>query len=125
MFFSKPAGHKIINRGDFTPKDYTLEDFTLGEWATLDLSEIIPIGTFVVLLLIAFKADNENTSIYFKETGVVNDDNMVSLNQYSVQTGFSGQVLIFCNNNRQIDYCTSTGGTFSIINLSVSGWVKK
>ena len=78
MFFIRPSGYKFVDRGDPTPHDFDIGDFTLDDqWNDLDLSGIIPKGAKLVTLIVLISDNNPNLYIKFRTKGNVNACNML------------------------------------------------
>ena len=122
MFFSRPAGHKFVNRGDPDSYDYDANDFIIdGMWHDLDISSIIPKNAKLVLLRIRFKAIETSKFFEFRTNNQVYINNIVSLYTTVTNIFVCGDVFVTPDSNGIIDYCITTNTT-ATINVCIAGW---
>lgn len=122
MFFLRPSGVKFYSRGDPASFDFGQGDLsTDGNWHTLDLSAIIPIGKPVVRLFVQLNDDTLGTSVKFRSTNIVNNINMTHLNVRIVNQDLNYRVMIQADADGKISYWTSAIA-FSKLNIAVCGW---
>lgn len=123
MFFSRPAGHRLCDRGEVASPDFTYGDFTHNNaWHDLDLSSIVPKGAVRVILNVSITGTGGNQALYFRKKG--------RTTSYCTQGIFIGvaagldlhNVEVFCDVNRVIQYNGTT--SLSVIDVSVVGWFK-
>lgn len=122
MFFSRPAGHKFVHRGNPDGYDWTAGDFTVDSgFHDLDLSGIIPVNTKLVLLRAKFKSAEIGKFFELQRKGDYYHVNMFSLFSIVSNQWSCGDCLIQSDADRLIEYAITTGSS-PTINLMVGGW---
>lgn len=124
MFFSRPAGHRICDRGDITSHDFELAAFTIdSQWHILSLAAIVPSGAKFVLLYFTGFEDAGGKVIRLRKTGYTGSFQFPTAITPAANMSTSICFLIPCNTAREIDYKIQTGN-WAAIELNVLGWVK-
>ena len=124
MFFSRPAGVKLVFRGFITDPDFTEVDLIIdGGYHYLYLGDIIPVGSIAVILHLYIKAIAIGNSISVRhpdDTSAVIPLRAICnvVGQYASASG-----LIFCDSERSIR--VSVSSNVSQLQLSVMGWIEK
>lgn len=122
MFYSRPAGHKYVYRGDAPDYDFKIGNFTIPQdWTALSLAHIVPKGAVAVALYLRANGNTPNARMYIKKNGQLSTYNVLVVAQGygSVQTINNGIVAI--DNNRCIA-CKIDDATWNSIQLTVCGW---
>lgn len=123
MFFSKPVGQKLVDRGDPEAYDFTVGNFTGDNtWRDLDLSAIVPKGAISVRLYVSITGTGNNQAIYFRKKGNTGNINLNAV-FIGVLAGLDIHTVdVFCNTDSVIQYNATT--SLSVINVAVVAWVK-
>ncbi len=110
------------DRGDPSAWDFQLANLTTnGTWIDLDLSSIIPVNTKAVLLHVSIADDAAGNYIEFRKNGNTNGVSRAMLFTQVSNIYTSGDLIVFCDNNRKIEYL-ATNTTFTGIYITVKGW---
>ena len=124
MFFSIPAGHKYVDRGDPATPDFDLSDIPDDDiWYDLDMSGIIPVGTAAVVISLYTSSSLAGSTLWFREKG---KNNVIEGNGAEVvvaNTYVRQNLLLPCNNNRTIQG-NRNNLSFTIMEIVVTGWFK-
>ncbi|GAI62953.1 unnamed protein product [marine sediment metagenome] len=111
MFFSRRAGHRIVDKGDVASYDYVVTDFTKDdEWNVLDLSDKIPVGTKLVHFSGIVRSDVAFGSCMFREYGntLAGNTELIITQAANECMGVSFEVVP--NKDRKIDYLFNVTG---------------
>lgn len=121
MFAFANRGLKYIDRGNLTEPDFELEDFTPGDVDVKDLSNIIPIGTKIVLLRVTAQESTTPTQVMISTNGVASGYN--TLNNWTQVTdsylGFQGFVKPTAD--RKISVSLGAG-TWTLFEVVINGY---
>ena len=124
MFFMKRAGNTFVDRGDLADHDFVMVDFTKdGNWYTLDLSALIPVGVVVVKIVLAAEENAGGRFIQFRTTG---NSNVINIENRQTQVAgqeYDTTIWVVPSSVRKIDYRIQTA-TWSKFNLTVVSWFK-
>jgi len=122
MFFSRPAGHKLVDRGDPDAYDYSVGDFTKdGLFHELDLSAIVPSNAKFIGIRAVVRCTAAQDYCIFRKKGNVNTKNAIQ-GYVSINDGYNSVMgNVPCNSTRIIEY--SFTANFTIINFCVCGWI--
>jgi len=121
MYFSRPAGHKYIDRGDPADADFSQADLIQDNtWRLLDLSLVV--GTGVKLLVIYTYFDNDVSLSYisFRQAGNSNPWNSDGVFNHVIGVAGYETILVICDADGKIEY--KSGSTDNKIDGSVRGW---
>jgi len=122
MFFSRPAGHKLVYRGDPDTIDFVKNDFTCDEtWRELDLSGKIPINAAAVMADLSITANAAGCGVIFRKKGNVNDINISGLRSSVIDVNIRGIVLLWPNADCIIEYF-GDNYTYSVLTLIITNW---
>jgi len=122
MFFSKPAGYKLVDRGDFDSIDFQEGSFTIDSlWHNLDLSSIIPVNAKFVVLF--WKSENSvaDVTAYLAGEGITQYFNNFTIKSISNTNDSCHQFILRIGDNSVIQYQINNTGVW-IITLNVVGW---
>ena len=122
MFFSRPAGHKYVDRGDPETIDFDINSFVLdGGYHDLDLSAIIPINTQLVLLRLVQQAALVGKGIYFRKKGYTNSVNEDGKRSQVADVYLRDNLYVTPNAAGIIEYWTNLVIT-DVLEVTVAGW---
>ena len=125
MFFSRPAGHKFVDRGDPSELDFTLANFTLDDtWRELDLSSIIPIGTIAVFISLVVQNTDLGKLFSLRKAGNNFAYNIGGIIIHVANTPIKAELSIDCSVDRKIEYYGSAVG-WGQIDIIVKRFVVK
>jgi len=125
MFFNRPAGSKLIDRGDPAVYDFTVGNFIKdGDWHELDLSAIVPAAAIGVLLKLSLEADTAGSGVSFRKHGNVNNKNMGILRQPVADSYHEGHIFTFCDAQGKVDYMVHLA-VWTTLSIAVRGWFKR
>ena len=123
MFFSRPAGHKFVHRGDPVSVDFTTGNFVKDDaWHDLDLSSIIPLGTKLVFFRITCECVNAARNVLFRKNGDSNFANIVQILTQISNLNISADICVSPDATRKIEYLVNPD-TWDVIDLVVKGWI--
>ena len=110
------------DRGDPPGADFTIGDFVIdGNWHTLDLSAIIPVGTIAVYVRTTMTGTQSNKNFLLREPGNTTAAN-VFLATTQLPNVFSPQLgRVNVNSNRQIEYMFSSIFITQMF-MVINGW---
>ena len=124
MFFSRPSGHKLVDRNWVGDYDFTLEDFIVaGEWTDLDLSAIVPKGSNAVLLSVTAKTSVTIGTLYFRKNGILTSIEANGVSTQIADVLKEQQIIIFCDKDSVIEYFKDEL-SWTILNVVVYGWFR-
>lgn len=115
------------DRGDPSAVDVAVGALTLdASWRDMPaaIAAAIPSGAILVLLRVTIVADTIDKSIMFRKNGNANAINAASIVSQVVNKTHSADVWVACDTNRVIEYNGATGVTWSVVNITVAGWLK-
>lgn len=117
------GGHTITYRGTVDNPDFTEGNLTIdGSYHELDLSSIIPVGSFAALITINVKCNAVGDSIALIHPGDSGNERSVFKTQVNVLNKYSsGYGIVFCDTSRIIKYKVSTGVT--VLQIHICGWI--
>jgi len=122
MFFSRRAGHRYIDRGDIASADFETTDFTEStELQELDLSEIIPKNTVLVLGRLVVIGNAPDKRLFLLKGGYTNFYNLSDVRTQIDGVPISENVLVPPDQNGIIQY-KRVAGEFSFIEFTIRGW---
>jgi len=122
MFFSRPAGHKYIDRGDRALYDIEESTLTLdGTWQTLDLSAYIPVGTVLVIIGGRFNSPAVGARFLVVENPNNGEYNASGVIIHTASINHIGDLIVKPDKNRIIRYVGSAD-TWTAIELTIRGW---
>ena len=123
MFFSRPAGHKYVDRGDVQDYDWTKIDLIAdNEQHDLDLSSIIPIGTQLVAIVINLAGTDTVSKLVLRNKDNTADWNSCTLNTQHANYTITHTKWVKPNADRLISYRLGAV-TWGFVNLVVKGWL--
>lgn len=124
MFFSRPVGHRYIDRGDPSAYDYTFSAFTKdNNWHELDLSSIIGTGHKLVHCRLIIKDGVTDVEINFRQNGNSNSFNLFVGRVLTAGIYNAYDFFVYCDIDGVIEY-KATNAAFSEIYLLVRGWLR-
>jgi len=124
MFFSKPAGHRLVDIGDIADAQFDAEDFTIdGNWHTLDISSVVPAGVDLVRVNLDLTAVGIGDNIAVKNDDYTGAYNRIVACGYVAGYSAYKRGLISCSSDRKIKYKITAG--VAVVFLNVVGWVLK
>jgi len=110
-----------VDRGDPSAYDFTAGDFTQdNNWYDLDLSSIVPAGAVAVLLRVGMQDATTDTQVSFRKNGNSNVYNAGVFKTVEANIDISGELMVFCDTNRVIEYRVSQ--SLTALNVLVMGW---
>jgi len=117
------GGHIIVYRGTVPKPDFEAGDITIdGAYHDLDLSGIIPAGSFAALISTNVKCNAVgDTMVLIHPDDSANERSTFKtqvnvLNKYS-----SGYGIVFCNTSYIIKYKVTAGVT--VLQIHICGWI--
>lgn len=123
MFFSRPAGHKLVDRGDPTDYDWIIGDFTIdSDWHDLDCSSIVPIGAMAILFKVEILDDEIGKAIHFRKKGNTDIYNESVTVTQVVNLPNIADVTVLCGSNSFVQYMCSVGLSTGLF-VTVRGWI--
>ena len=122
MFFSRPAGHKFVDRGII--EDYDFDKTTLvqdSSYHDLDLSSIVPHGNIPVL--IQFVCNHTSAPKYMKvrKKGATNDYQAFVYCVHTADLDMRGEFIVLCNKDSKLEYLFDTPAWFAC-RFTIMGW---
>ena len=125
--FGGPSGGGVYqifyDRGDPSEIDFLTPTFIAdGVWHDLDLSGIVPHGSFAVLVRVRNGGASTATTFRFRKKGNVNALNILDINQTAANFNTYRDGIVFCDSNSVIQYITPAGS--GARELTVRGWWK-
>jgi len=112
----------LVDRGDPTPWDFTLSDFTTnGAWHDLPLDDIVPPGTICVKFYLLIQAQTIGNLINFRKKGNILGWNYAQSTNQVADTPMPSEHDVFCDSNRVIQYNASPI-TWAGIDMIISAW---
>ncbi|RLC33997.1 hypothetical protein DRH14_03915, partial [Candidatus Shapirobacteria bacterium] len=124
---SEIIGENYINRGDPSAVDFSISDIiTDGAWHDLDLSGILPpeAAGQLIHLLVKIRHQYAGISAFFRENGNTNVVNVAGITSQEANGVNYQDIWIKCDENRIIEYLTSSTGTWYDFNITVRGWMR-
>jgi len=122
MFFSRPAGHKYVDRGDPSGADFDETDLTVkGTWTEIDLSSIVPIGAVAVAIALEVDTAPALATIQFRKKGNTNFIEGDGLTTQILDKSIRGTLILSCDSDRKIEYMLGDA-TWNEIDFVVKGW---
>lgn len=122
MFFNRPTGHKLVDRGDPSNYDYSVIDFTIdGAYHELDLSLIVPKGALAVLVQIEFICSAPDLLFRFRKLGNSYEMNCLRGNSDKAMGVNTVTGIVFCDSDRIIEYKLGNGVWLAFY-FTVCGW---
>jgi len=123
MFFSRPAGHKYVDRGDIDDYDFIVGDLTCDwTWRDLDLSAIVPVNAVAVHIVAIVRDDNVISNFQLRKNGMSTEINIARIATQSNLASMYLDVIQPCDADRVIEY-RATNAVFSTISIYVRGWI--
>lgn len=124
MFFSRPAGHKIVNRGAIPSEDFTIGVLIRDDaWHDLDLSAIIPISAVAVHINIRGANSGIARHIIFRAKGDTSAIYLTGHYQPYVTSLFLSDTWVKVGTNRTIQYNAHPTG-WTTLSISILDWIK-
>lgn len=124
MFFSRPAGHKYVGRGDPSTVDFDKDDLTQdGNYHDLDLSAIIPKNIKLLILRLTVNTLEASISGMFRTKS---NSNEINVEQFYTLVGGNPRYFTFLlspNSSRIIEYKLGSA-SWSVCNITICGWWK-
>ena len=115
-----PTTKNFVDRGD--PAAHDFSSFTTdGAWHDLDLSSILPAGTFAVLLYVKILDDAAGSYFAVRKNGNSNEINTGIARTQVANIINEAQMTVFVDSGRIVEYKASNL-TFTSIDVSVLGW---
>lgn len=118
------GGHTIVYRGTVANPDFEAGDLTRdGSYHELDLSSIIPVGSFAALITTRVKCNAVGdyiTLIHPDDSGNERSAFWTEVNVLNKYGSCYG--IVFCNAARIIKYKVTAGVT--ILQVHICGWIK-
>lgn len=114
----------FVDRGDPSVVDFDETDLTtdgIATWRDLDLSSIIPIEAYAVLLHVRVLDDAAGSTIRFRKNGNSNVINTFRLRTQVADVNIETQGIVSVDTSRIIEYAGSAV-TFTAIDITVCGW---
>lgn len=122
MFFIKPTGSRLVDRGDPAQYDFTFVDFNKdGSWHDLDLSGIIPLNTKWIVFKCRIKASAMGNTLLFRKKGYTNVRTPVQFDVQAINNEIAATYLIPVSTDRMISYNCDVD--YTVIDFVVCGWV--
>ena len=122
MFFSRPTGHKFVDRGDPSALDFNMTNLTTdGSYYDLDLSAIIPKNTKLVMLRVETQTMEYYPTISVRKNGNIETINIDSLHVKTLMEDYHKTFWVAPDADGVIEY-NASGATYSYLNISVGGW---
>lgn len=112
----------IVNRGDPSAADFSVNDFTKdGSYHDLDLSGIVPAGAVAVALSVLLLNVNPNQYVSWRRNGNVNAHNRSQIRTQAANVYIGADIIVFCDAGRVVEYNfnSSSGWTIYVV---VKGW---
>ena len=118
----EPGALDYADRGDPSSHDFTTGDFTKDSaWHDLDLSGIIAENAVAVILRIDLINSSVTHSISVRKKGNSNTKNLGAIFANVSNVPITGHFIVAVDNNRKVEYMSSTTG-WGTINITVVGW---
>lgn len=115
-------GDKFHDRGDPSSVDFTVGDLTTDDtWRDLDLSNIVPDGAKFIALHNETEDGTINIHFSVRKNG---NSNAINVSRNYIQVSgivLGNDLVVACDSSRIIEYLTFAT-TWSIINITVTGW---
>jgi len=125
MFFSRPAGHKYVDRGDIDAYDFEVGDLTCDwTWRELDFSAIVPANAVAVHLQVIVRDDSAISNLQLRKKGFSNEINIGRVTTQNNLASLYAHIIQPCDADRIIEYRV-TNTTWNTIALTVFGWFVK
>ena len=124
MFFTRPAGHKFVDRGDPVDVDFDKNDLTTDNtWNELDLSSIVPISAVSVIFHVVAKQATFGNVIMFRKKGNTNDTNLGALYVQVAAVYVSTEVTIPLAGDAIIEY-NASDVVWDTLNINIRAWFR-
>lgn len=122
MFFSRPTGHKYIDRGDPAAHDFAVGDLTAnGNWHDLDLSSVIPKSAKLVILSVITRNGATGSTIQFRKKGNSDALNISLARCFIANANIYSDIIVSPNTTGVIEYL-ATAVVFEVLSINVRGW---
>ena len=118
------GGHIIVYRGTVPNPDYEAGDITIdGAYHELDLSSIIPAGSFAALITVRVHCNAVGDYIMLIHPDDSSNERSVFRTEVNVLDKYHSEFgIVFCNTSRIIKYKVAAGVT--VLQIHISGWIK-
>ena len=121
MFFSKPAGHRYIDRGDPDSEDFTQADLIQDNtWRELDLSSVIGTGIKLLLIYTYFDNDVSLSNIDFRQPGNSGAWNADGVFNHVIGVSGYETIQVLTDKNGKIEYRSHSSD--NVIDACIRGW---
>ena len=123
MFFSRPAGHKFVNRGDFNVEDFSEADFTTdNDYHDLDLSGVIPSDTKLILVRVGIINTTINETLRFRQKGFTLAANYSMIVAQEADNMHDLDMWLTPDKDGVVEYRATAVGSWTNITFNIRGW---
>lgn len=123
MFFSRPAGHRLIDRGDPDAVDKSLGDFNMDyTWRDIDLSAVVPANAAFVRIYLTCNSVSANADFSVRKKGNTLPYNISTLMTQVSDLTVCSTYFVPIGTDGKIQY-RGLEVPWGMLNLTVLGWV--
>lgn len=116
------AAENLIERSGTASYDFDVSDFTAdAAWHDLDLSGILPVGTYAFLVAIVTQCDAAGERFVLIKKGNSAYENKFQTRSQIANVKNDGYGIVFCDSNRKCEYLLDVA-TWALLNIVIIGW---
>jgi len=118
------AGQEWVFRDWLNSLDYMHTDLTLdGSWHDLDLSEIIPVGTTLVLIALKLMHSVARKTIRFRRKGSANNTVLTARTTGESMSVLETSLMVQPDTDGIIQYRADSTASWGTIHIRLMGWL--